>query len=393
MDNAGPPSAKLVRCKVCNSLTTLLLQLHGDLPEHFLGHERRLYIFICKRKACWRKDGSVRSVRATKVSKQRSQKATRIYDTRASSSTRKHGVSSHDLGGSLFGNKSAFPSPESANPFSLASGTKSSQLSNPSSNPFSSVSTAVSVSDNLSSNSPQLPQSPNTDLPTTFVQKARISDPLQHLPSDDSVELWPPEAEQPPPYPSFRLEAEYETLDVPFQSKTPTLNIDMDDSDGRALASSGKDDAEAFESSIDKTFQRFADVLAQNPLQILRYEFKGLPLLYSNIDAVGKLFLSQTPSSGAVGNSKVSTTIVARGAGIPHCPNCGAGRVYELQLTPQAISELEVNETGLDGMDWGTIILGVCEKDCQARGVEEGGVGYLEEWIGVQWEEVAGGKR
>jgi pre-rRNA-processing protein TSR4 len=39
-------------------------------------------------------------------------------------------------------------------------------------------------------------------------------------------------------------------------------------------------------------------------------------------------------------------------------------------------------------MEWGTIILGVCSKDCKPRDVEEGEVGYVEEWIGVQWEEV-----
>lgn len=43
---------------------------------------------------------------------------------------------------------------------------------------------------------------------------------------------------------------------------------------------------------------------------------------------------------------------------------------------------------GLEGMDWGTVIVGVCAEDCVPGGVEEGGVGYLEEWVGVQWEEV-----
>jgi pre-rRNA-processing protein TSR4 len=62
-------------------------------------------------------------------------------------------------------------------------------------------------------------------------------------------------------------------------------------------------------------------------------------------------------------------------------------------LTPHAIVELEAEEEdgGLDGMEWVTIVVGVCANDC-AGGVIEGMVGYVEEWVGVQWEEV-GGKR
>ncbi len=53
----------------------------------------------------------------------------------------------------------------------------------------------------------------------------------------------------------------------------------------------------------------------------------------------------------------------------------------------QAIAELEVEDEGLEGMEWGTVVLGVCEKDCEERGVEAGEVGWVEEWVGVQWEE------
>lgn len=148
--------------------------------------------------------------------------------------------------------------------------------------------------------------------------------------------------------------------------------------------SSTKDDEkDAFESTIDKTFQKFADRLAQNPEQVLRYEFGGTPLLYSNNDTVGKLF-SQTPTETS--NSKLKTA-PQRSGRIPHCPNCASARVFELQLVPHAIAELEVEEEGLEGMEWGTVLLGVCERDCGQRGVEDGDVGWVEEWVGVQWEE------
>ncbi len=148
--------------------------------------------------------------------------------------------------------------------------------------------------------------------------------------------------------------------------------------------SSTKDDEnDAFESTIDKTFQRFADRLAQNPEQVLRYEFGGTPLLYSKSDAVGKIF---THSPAEASSSKVKTMSQGNGR-IRQCPNCGSARVFELQLVPQAIAELEVEEEGLEGMEWGTVLLGVCERDCGERGVKDGDVGWVEEWVGVQWEE------
>ena len=162
----------------------------------------------------------------------------------------------------------------------------------------------------------------------------------------------------------------------------------MDDT-GASGSASTEEEKQLFESSMDKTFQRFADRLAQNPEQVLRYEFGGQPLLYSSTDAIGKM-LDPHYCSG-YSRSKVTTGSEEMSvSGMPRCQNCGAERVFELQLVPHAITVLEENEdVGLEGMDWGTVILGVCSKDCMAKDTPEGEVGYLEEWVGVQWEELA----
>ena len=156
------------------------------------------------------------------------------------------------------------------------------------------------------------------------------------------------------------------------------MDIDGESSGG------GKEDKEVFESTIDKTFQKFADRVAQNPEQVLRYEFKGKPLLYSDVDAVGKTLAPH--SDNGASNAKITTAGSRSGSGLPRCTNCGADRVFEVQLTPHAITELEAEEMGIEGMEWGTVMLGVCARDCSS--VEEGEVGYLEEWVGVQWEEL-----
>lgn len=165
------------------------------------------------------------------------------------------------------------------------------------------------------------------------------------------------------------------------------LDTDAGSSNGKGKGVE-KEDADLYESAHDKAFQHFADTLAQNPEQVLRYEFGGSPLLYSRSDAVGRMF----GASHTTSNAKITTTSASGhkiAATIPNCENCGASRVFEVQLTPHAIAELEAEEEAVtllgDGMEWGTIIVAVCSRDC---GSKDGKVDYVEEWAGVQWEEV-----
>jgi pre-rRNA-processing protein TSR4 len=160
------------------------------------------------------------------------------------------------------------------------------------------------------------------------------------------------------------------------------------DFDEDSSSSTQKEDKDTYESTIDKTFQKFADRLSQNPEQVIRYEFQGQPLLYSTSDAVGKL-LGATARSPLTAKVAVGHGPGGTRGGMPRCENCGAGRVFEVQLTPHAITELEAEDLSLEGMEWGTVIVGVCERDCVPReATHTGTVGYVEEWAGVQWEEV-----
>ena len=82
----------------------------------------------------------------------------------------------------------------------------------------------------------------------------------------------------------------------------------------------------------------------------------------------------------ALGRTKAQATPLQ---GIPQCDSCGAKRVFELQLVPGLINALEESVDLEEGMEWGTVILGVCAEDC----AEVGSVVFREEWLGVQWEE------
>ncbi|TDZ21798.1 putative 20S rRNA accumulation protein 4 [Colletotrichum orbiculare MAFF 240422] len=354
------PSATLARCKVCNEIMVQLLQLNGELPEKFPGHERRLYVFACRKEACRRKQGSIRAIRGVRISKDAAAPGTKKQPAQklVEGKEEKPKDAGPGLGQALFGGGGAanpFAS-NNANPFSTGS----------SSSPFS---TAVPANP-FAKPEPKTEKKQDTDaaaeaLPKTFAETLSLNNPQTPSGSPPLPEPWPEASAQPKPYHlSYLADAEFETLEPEPAAVPQNARMEIDDSNG---AGGSMDTKDVFESSMDAVFQKFADRMAQNPEQAIRYEFAGQPLLYSKADAVGK-----TLSGGKM----------------PRCGNCGAGRVFEVQMTPHAITELEAEELSLEGMDWGTIIVGVCEADCQQRGVEAGDAGYLEEWCGVQWEEL-----
>ncbi|KAL8766683.1 MAG: hypothetical protein Q9209_006613 [Squamulea sp. 1 TL-2023] len=227
----------------------------------------------------------------------------------------------------------------------------------------------------------------------TFAQRARISSPPPSSPSPRLRSPWPSPTLLSQTYPSYHLDADYETLDAPSAQNDPSLsnyNLTSSSSGGKDPPATDEEDDPinwfSGPAKADKTFLRFAARLAQNPEQVLRYEWCGQPLLYSKDDDVGKVFPSAS-SSTTTSFQKMSQNR------IPGCTNCGSRRVFEFQLTPHAISELEREEEGLEGMDWGTIVIGSCEQDCVEKGVEAGKVGWVEEWVGVSWEESVKGAR
>ncbi|KAK3671380.1 hypothetical protein LTR78_008658 [Recurvomyces mirabilis] len=371
VDGLTAPNGTFAKCKVCNGLMNLLLQLHGDLPQRFPGHERRLYIWSCRRKTCRRKGGSVRALRAVRSSA--------IAAVSKPPAKVEHEISppskpSTNLGETLFGVQSSSGAP--SNLFASSNGSGSSA------NPFAPASAKP------------VPKSDDTEsLAQTFAEKARITPP-EPAPSIQAVALpppnepWPDHAAFPEPYPAYHLDADKEYLEPEVLATPANARLDDTASNG-AEGTSTADMKDAFESSMDKTFQRFADRLSQNPEQVLRYEIGAQPVLYALKDAVGKLLAPTQEQNNAkvrvASSSKGSAGALAR---VPRCTNCGSARIFELQLTPHLITELEADEMGVEGMDWGTIILAVCSADCQPKDSKSGELSYVEEWVGVQWEDL-----
>lgn len=386
LDESTPPPGDFANCKVCNRPMHLLLELHGDLPDHFPDDERRLYIFGCCRKTCNRKQGSIRALRATRKIKVEQAAKPKTEETEKKEEEKKPEAPKQDLGANLFGAGSLTGSVSgNANPFSASSGSSSAQA-----NPFATPATpAASSSQEKATKQPE--SQTVTTLTESFADKVRISSTPKIPPPEAAgpPTPWPPQSAFPKPYPHLYLDAEYETLSRP---STPTIpeNVTFEPADDTAAGSSAAAQADlkdAFESELDKTFQRFSSRLSQNPEQVLRYEFRGSPLLYTHTDEVGKkLHDPKNP------DAKVNI-LPSGGSRMPSCEYCGCERLFELQLVPHAISVLEDGREGVGlgpkddpGMEWGTIILGVCGRDCAPA--QTGVVGWREEWVGVQWEEI-----
>lgn len=367
----------------------LLLQLNAELPDRFPGHERRIYVLSCKKKSCRRKEGSIRAVRGVRISPDVAGLAASTKENKSKEPPPSAPKASEaGIGEALFGVK---PSTTArANPFASAS-----SASFPTNNPFAPKGTTTTSSSNPFAPAKPVAAEPPADsplptqkevekLPKTFAETLSLNNPQTTTPTipPPAREVWPSSpSELPTPYPvRWIADAEYETLDsapAPLpHANTQIMDIDSAEGSGGGGGGGGKEDKEVFESSHDSVFQKFADRIGQNPEQCIRYEFLGQPLLYSKNDAVGKLLYSGSEKVGPV-------------KGIPRCNNCGSGRVFEVQLAPHAIQELESEIDDMDGMDWGTIIVGVCDKDCQEKGVKDGDAGYVEEWAGVQWEELS----
>ncbi len=151
----------------------------------------------------------------------------------------------------------------------------------------------------------------------------------------------------------------------------------MDIDSGDAGGSSGKEDKEVYESTMDATFQKFADRVGQNPDQCIRYEFGGQPLLYSKNDVIGKLLHThgdEGKNYTRQGHStlpKLRSGPCLRGPADPACDRGARSRRGRARRYGLGHRHRRGLRKGLPG-----------------AGVAPGEAGYVEEWAGVQWEEL-----
>ncbi|KAH9253970.1 hypothetical protein BASA81_008094 [Batrachochytrium salamandrivorans] len=85
--------------------------------------------------------------------------------------------------------------------------------------------------------------------------------------------------------------------------------------------------------------ESFYERLAREPRQLMRYAYGSVPLF---------------PSAASK---------TRMGRGIPQCPNCGAARGFEFQLTPQALIHFQ-RFSNMPQVEWCTVLVFSCQDSC-----------------------------
>ncbi|OEJ92397.1 20S rRNA accumulation protein 4 [Hanseniaspora osmophila] len=367
------PNCTLLKCKSCAQSMKLLMQAFAPLDkqqvEEITGKsshlkltttqyidsndDRVLYIFVCNK--CNRKEGSIRCIRGVK--KANSLKTTKL-DLSENDNHKQRSVL-----GDGFQNPFVFSTSSSApNPFDKEA-TTSNPFGSAASNPFE-----TTTIEKPSSTPQSLEQLSQKNQPSAKTLR-KLHDQLENKKFSG--------------FPGYFVYVEAES----FKNKTPDHlkmpeNIRIDES-----AISGEDDyiqsvtngnasknvttdprTEKLSKILDDdVFQKFQEIVGYNPGQVLRYDLGGDPLLYCQ---------------DGLSNKKLKD--YARTVASPTY-NPGSARVFEMQLMPKLIIDLEESISLKEGMEWGTIMV-FTDIENYIPHYDEHGVGYVEELCKVQWE-------
>ncbi|KAI8394192.1 programmed cell death protein 2 [Radiomyces spectabilis] len=366
-----PPSSSICRCDICHEWMYLVFQGYVPLPKS--AFHRVLYLWICNRRSCMRKPGSFKVLRSHLVDPQylkaqrkkeeekRKQEAKKLEQQQKAANM--FGAGQGFQLGDLWGADKGF---SSSKPFGTPT------FGAPKKQDIKETSTAEpTLAERLSQLHLQDTPSTTSAVPATV---PTIDDPVDAslLPKFDAQYLYIAEENL----------NQYENLGMDVQKYKKYLDMEAELLEMDQLASEGGEVwvGEAYEKQqlprgVDKQFKRFMERIECEPSQCARYDWGGAPLLYHQQDiAAGK------------------------------CKSCGGRRTFEFQLMPNVLSLLPTAEYAarntneptpaqnkkalLDswnvGMEFGTVLVFVCERDCHPGDIEQ--VSYVEEAAFVQYE-------
>ncbi|KAF8915449.1 programmed cell death protein 2 [Mucidula mucida] len=378
------PSLSSSQCKICSKPMELLVQMWCPFEDSPM--DRALYIWGCATAACQKKDGSIRAWRALRFNSEYAVKLEKKLAKRKEKQAAK------------------IPPPEkkvpAANPFLMNSSAAAP-------NPFALGSQVFGTP------TPPPPaeeeqvddEADESDAESTSSEHSLIT-ALTSTTLEDSP--WKAAPQYPPKY----LSTSSEYVAPEPKRKVPSgADILAQEDDGKGDKSAPWS-SEAYENSlnIDQVFEKFSTRVEYEPEQCVRYELNGTPLPFGQGPAFDVIFppppaenLPVTkPDFKVVRTVKRSYTTDS----IPKCPSCGSKRVFECQLMPNLINILkDASDKGnaltdeerrkavekalkgdaeTRGMDWGTVMVFSCEKDCcTGEGAKEA---WREEHVLIQWD-------
>ncbi|AMD20020.1 HCL131Cp [Eremothecium sinecaudum] len=347
------PDEKLLQCGTCKSTKNMMLLLQAFAPvdpeqvekvcerknlqlttDKYIDSslDRVLYVFICRN--CGKKGSSVKCIRGVRLPTSNSARdeLNKILETpteRKDFNINPFDIQNSDNQTNVF----------SANPFAPASSTSDE-------NPFSSGITNNVVEAKTEVMKPSTARKLHDAKPDKIFDKSKAFAGFFLFVDEESFKNTPDHLKLPK-----NIKIDKSSLDLSVETEEPEKTAVKLDPNTERLS----------KFLDDEVFQKFQEVVGYNPSQVLRYELGGDPLYYSR---VAKKYEDVLPAPSF---------------------NPSSRRVFEMQLMPKMILDLEDEVSIKDGMDWGTIMV-FTDVENWVPEFDEHGVGYVEECVRVQWE-------
>jgi len=382
-------------CLHCKNPMELLVQLWAPLQDS--PYDRAVYVWGCAESGCQRMSGSVRAWRGLRYNEDYALKIER-------KATRKqpHGAAQSEL--------DACAQHQAVNPFAMSGDLHSASNFGIGSDMFHSASQPVPHGAITSRVSPAQEENADSDGDSGSTSSSRsLVVALASATLTDSP--WNCSPSYSPQY--LSTIGEY-ILPSKHEHATGTVTDIGTDQESHTWQS------EKYQNSMrtDHVFDRFNERASQEPQQCVRYDLGGIPLPFAGDDLYKRLFPLLPGNSGletvtkSVFNGQDPST--KRGydpTSIPSCPHCDSRRVFECQLMPnliniigsradgdrgattdeerqEAMRNLLKGDAAGRGMEWGTILVFSCEKNCcLGPGNKEKQDAWSEELVLVQWDD------
>ncbi|OZJ05728.1 hypothetical protein BZG36_01335 [Bifiguratus adelaidae] len=113
----------------------------------------------------------------------------------------------------------------------------------------------------------------------------------------------------------------------------------------RALVPAGDEIYENTETGVDEAFLDFQRIIDREPRQVVRY---------------ARIEYETEPTTPLW----VSDRCKPSEEDIPNCTHCGEPRTFEFQILSTLLHYLSINNTSQDSIDWGTLLIYTCQRNC-----------------------------
>ncbi|KAF8271612.1 programmed cell death protein 2 [Lactarius quietus] len=384
-------------CLHCKNPMELLVQLWAPLQNS--PYDRAVYVWGCANSRCQGMSGSVRAWRSLRYNEDYALKIERKVAKK-----RPHGAPQSEL--------DAYAKHQAVNPFAMSGDMNSTSNFGIGTDIFQSVAQLVphgAITSQVLASEEGDTDSDGDSASTSSSRSLVVA--LASATLTDS--LWSSSPSYTPQYLSTISES------IPRPKTTPDEHATGGVTDVGADQESHTWVSEKYENSLrtDHVFDRFNERATHEPQQCVRYDLGGIPLPFAGDDLYKQLFPLLPGKSGLITVTKSAFNVqdpsTRRGydpTSIPLCPHCDSRRVFECQLMPNLINIIgagsradgdhgaragdhgartdeERKEAMRNGMEWGTILVFSCEKDCcLGPGNKEKQDAWSEEVVLVQWD-------